>query len=190
MYPLFETLLIKQNEVQNIALHQARYERSLRQFYGKSAVNIFNLSAAIQPPEHLKAQLLRCRIEYDRHNLNLQYAPFSPKTYRTFQPVICDHIDYGLKYTDRSLLNTLFQQRQGCDEIIIIKQGKVTDCSIGNLIFRQGEQWFTSVSPLLQGTQREKLLQQGIIQECEILAKDIDLFDEIRVVNALNVGIE
>lgn len=43
MYPLFETLCIENGKIQNIDLHQARYERSLREYYGKSAVKIFNL---------------------------------------------------------------------------------------------------------------------------------------------------
>ena len=91
-----------------------------------------------------------------------------------------------MKYTDRSLINTLFAQRGACDEIIIIKNGKVTDCSIGNLIFRQGKKWYTPDTPLLLGTQREKLLQEGKIQECTIFQEDIVNFDEIKIINAMN----
>ena len=43
MYPLFETLCIENGKIQNIDLHQARYERSLREYYGKSAVKIFTV---------------------------------------------------------------------------------------------------------------------------------------------------
>ena len=91
-----------------------------------------------------------------------------------------------MKYSDRSLINTLFAQRGTCDEIIIIKNGKVTDCSIGNLIFRQGKKWYTPDSPLLLGTQREKLLQEGKIQERTIFQEDIVNFDEIKIINAMN----
>ncbi len=69
---------------------------------------------------------------------------------------------------------------------MIIKNGKVTDCSIGNLIFRLGNQWLTPDTPLLAGTQREKLLQEGKIRETTIYAKDIEKFDEIRLINAMN----
>lgn len=50
--------------------------------------------------------------------------------YRTFQPAICDDIDYHLKFSHQAIFEQLLQQKQGCDEIIIIKQGNVTDCSI------------------------------------------------------------
>ncbi|QPB42275.1 aminotransferase class IV family protein [Rodentibacter haemolyticus] len=186
MFPLFETLAIEQGEIQNIDDHQARYEHSLHQFYGKSAVNIFSLFELIQPPEHLQNKLIRCRIDYNDKTTFVQYFEYTRKIYRTFQPVICDEIEYGLKYTNRGLLNTLFAQRRDCDEIMIIKKGKVTDCSIGNLIFRQENHWFTPDTPLLQGTQREKLLREGKIQQAAIYVQDIKKFDEIRLINAMN----
>lgn len=186
MFPLFETLAIENGKVQNIEYHQARYERSLRRFYGKSAVKIHSLLELIRLPAHLQNQLVRCRIDYNADSTQIQYVEYARKNYRTFQPIICNDIDYGLKYSNRDLLNHLFAQRRNHDEIIIIKQGKVTDCSIGNLIFRQGNQWFTPDTPLLHGTQREKLLCEGKIQEAVILLEDIPQFDEIRLINALN----
>ena len=186
MYPLFETLCIENGKIQNIDLHQARYERSLREYYGKSAVKIFNLFSLIQLPEPLQNRLVRCRIDYNAETTQIQYFEYHKKIYRTFQPVICDDIKYGLKYSDRSLINTLFARRDVSDEIIIIKNGKATDCSIGNLIFRQGKKWYTPDTPLLRGTQREKLLQEGKIQEITIYQEDIVNFDEIKIINAMN----
>ena len=186
MYPLFETLCIENGKIQNIDLHQARYERSLREYYGKSEVKIFNLFSLIQPPALLQNRLIRCRINYNDKTTQIQYLEYHRKIYRTFQPVIYDDIEYSLKYSDRSLINRLFAQCGACDEIIIIKNGKVTDCSIGNLIFRQGEKWYTPDTPLLLGTQREKLLQEGKIQERTIFQEDIVNFDEIKIINAMN----
>ena len=173
MYPLFETLCIENGKIQNIDLHQARYERSLREYYGKSAVKIFNLFSLIQLPAPLQNQLVRCRIDYNAETTQIQYFEYYRKIYRTFQPIIFDDIEYGLKYSDRSLINTF-------------KNGKVTDCSIGNLIFRQGGKWYTPDTPLLLGTQREKLLQEGKIQETTIFQEDIVNFDEIKIINAMN----
>ena len=39
---------------------------------------------------------------------------------------------------------------------------------------------------LLKGTQREYLLQSGQLQEIEIRQEQLEQFDEIRVINALN----
>ena len=43
-----------------------------------------------------------------------------------------------------------------------------------------------SDTPLLKGTQREYLLQSGQLQEIEIRLEQLEKFDEIRVINALN----
>ena len=193
-FPLFETLAIEQGKIRNIERHQQRYERSLQAFYGKqSAVDfprIFQLAEHIHVPVELADEpLIRCRIDYNAKKIECRYFPYQRKHCRTFKPVICDHIDYGLKYADRTLLNELLAQKDDCDEIMIIKNGYVTDCTIGNLIFRQGTQWFTPDTPLLEGTQRAALLAQGRLKVRSILATDLSLFEEIRLINALN-GLE
>ena len=193
-FPLFETICIKQGEVKNIALHQQRYQRSLQQFYqqntDESAVQIYDLLSLIRKnpefPTALQLPICRCRLSYNATSYYIEFFEYQPRSFKSFTPVICEHIDYGLKYQDRRLLNQLLDQRNDADEIIIIKQGKVTDCSIGNLIFRKGQNWFTSDSPLLEGTQRNYLLQQGKIHLRTIWAEEIADFDEIRVINAMN----
>ncbi|KGQ45276.1 hypothetical protein JP28_01875 [Gallibacterium anatis] len=189
-FPLFETLCIENGQVQNLALHQQRYENSLREFYAGQPYNIFSLAKILQKNTALWANLqspvIRCRIDYNATQYHLQCFPYQRKNYQRFQPVICDDIDYHLKYSNRAIFKELLKQKGDCDEIIIVKQGKITDCTIGNLILRQGSQWFTPDSPLLIGTQRSKLLQERKIIEREILLSDLPLYQEIRLINALN----
>lgn len=187
-YPLFETLCIENGQVQNLALHQQRYEQSLRAFYPQYQVQdlqkLFAENTALWA--EISTSIIRCRIDYNATECHVQCFPYQRKAYRTFQPVFCDEIDYSLKYADRTLLNQLLQQRGDCDEIMIIKNGKVTDCSIGNLIFRQSSQWFTPDSPLLAGTQRRKLLSEGKIKVRSIFFEDLPQYEEVRLINALN----
>lgn len=189
-FPLFETLCIENGQVQNLALHQQRYENSLREFYAGQPYNIFSLAKILQKNTalwaNLQSPIIRCRIDYNATQYHLQCFPYQRKTYQRFQPVICDDIDYHLKYSNRAIFNELLKQKGDCDEIIIVKQGKITDCTIGNLILRQGSQWFTPDSPLLIGTQRSKLLKERKIIERKILLSDLPLFEEIRLINALN----
>ena len=189
-FPLFETLCIENGQVQNLALHQQRYENSLREFYAGQPYDIFSIAKILQKNTalwaNLQSPIIRCRIDYNATQYHLQCFPYQRKTYQRFHPVICDDIDYHLKYSDRAIFNELLKQKGDCDEIIIVKQGKITDCTIGNLILRQGSQWFTPDSPLLIGTQRSKLLQERKIIEREILLSDLHLYQEIRLINALN----
>ena len=190
MYPLFETLCIERGEIRNLALHQQRYARSLAAFYRDKPAKVFDLKEIIQKSTALLSlhsePLLRCRVDYNRETYQIRCLPYRRKIYRTFQPVICDHIDYGLKYSDRRIFDELLRQKGDCDEIIIIKRGKVTDCSIGNLVFRRHGQWFTPDSPLLAGTQRATLLAENKIKVRSIFLSDLPQFEEIRLINALN----
>ena len=49
MFPLFETIAIENGKIKNIALHQARYERSLIILWKKCG-HFFNLLDLIQVP--------------------------------------------------------------------------------------------------------------------------------------------
>ncbi|OOS01398.1 hypothetical protein B0186_02995 [Canicola haemoglobinophilus] len=187
-FPLFETICVEKGLAKNLSYHQQRYEKTLLKFYPHLKVTTFNLAEILAKHTALYTSepLIRCRIDYDQQNYAIQCFPYQRKIYRTFQPVFCDHIDYSLKFTDRTLLNQLLEQKAECDEIMIIRQGKVTDCSIGNLIFRQNNQWFTPIEPLLEGTQRAKLLLEKKIIAREILFDDLAQYEEIRLINAMN----
>lgn len=80
----------------------------------------------------------------------------------------------------------LFHSRQAHDEILIIKNGLVTDCFYYNVAFWDGKDWLTPKSPLLGGTARARLLDKGIIREADINAKIINSFEKICLFNALN----
>ncbi|TDQ56512.1 4-amino-4-deoxychorismate lyase [Mesocricetibacter intestinalis] len=190
-FPLFETIALENGQIRHIEEHQRRYLAALANYYPNRPITRFDLSSLIrQAPQfnELRGQkgLFRCRIDYNAQDFRLSLTPYQRRIHRRFQPVRCDNIDYALKYADRDLLNLLLQQRGDCDEIIIIKGGCVTDCSIGNLAFRCGKDWFTPDTPLLKGVQRSILLAQRKIRAVRILHGDLDRFDEIRIINAMN----
>ena len=185
-FPLFETIAIKNGEIQNIELHQFRYEQSLAKYYANQPYFIFNLRSEIQHSYSLNEKLVRCRISYNAFNLDIHFFPYQKGKITTFKPIFCDEIDYELKFSDRNLLNQLYAKRGNCDEIMIIKKGWVTDCSIGNLLFRKNNQWFTPSTPLLNGTKRQQLLIENRIIAREIKFIDLDYFEEIRLINAMN----
>jgi 4-amino-4-deoxychorismate lyase len=66
------------------------------------------------------------------------------------QLVTDNEIEYTHKTTDRNALNRLFEQRKKADDIIIVKNGQLTDSLFANLVFEShtGE-LFTPKNPLL-----------------------------------------
>ena len=65
-------------------------------------------------------------------------------------------------------MNSLFQIRQDKDDILIVKNGLLTDTSIANIALYDGNDWYTPLHPLLKGTKRAELLDKGVLKEKEI----------------------
>ncbi len=189
IFPLFETLCYEQGKVCHLDFHSERYQRSLFAYYGKRvhATKFEEIFAEFAGVNILDSHgLYRLRVCYNQKRVAWQILPYQRRTFRQFKLIHCDHLQYELKFCDRRIFQPLLAQKGDADEIMIIKNGWVTDCSIGNLIFRSGNTWFTPDTPLLAGTQRAFLLAIHQIQACPIRAEEVSQFDEIRLINALN----
>jgi 4-amino-4-deoxychorismate lyase len=79
----------------------------------------------------------------------------------------------------------LLAKRGDCDDILIVKNGYITDTSFSNIVFFDGDKWVTPARPLLRGTMRESLLKTNYIEETDILVNDLKKFTIARLVNAM-----
>jgi 4-amino-4-deoxychorismate lyase len=98
-------------------------------------------------------------------------------------------LDYHLKYADRSALARLLQRRDDCDEILIVRDGAITDTSYSNVAFFDGRKYVTPDTFLLNGTRRQYLLGTGVLTECRITPSDLGGFERVVLINAM-LGIE
>ena len=92
---------------------------------------------------------------------------------------------YSFKFSDRSLLNTLLQEKGDCDEILIVKNGCITDTSYSNVVFSKDDQFFTPDSYLLNGTKRQQLLRERKIRETRVTVSNLHYFDKVYLINAM-----
>ena len=96
-----------------------------------------------------------------------------------------NHLDYTFKYSKRESLEALFDQREDCDDVLIVRNGLITDSSYANLVFFDGKCWWTPDLPLLEGTCRARLLAQEIIWKATIGVDDLKKFQGLKLINAL-----
>ncbi len=183
MYRLFETIKIIDGMVCNIGYHNARFNHARTALCGCSG------SAGLEdiirvPPEYRKG-VVKCKIVYSQDIETVEYARYEKRVIRSLRIVTDDEIDYSSKYYDRSGIDKLLVSRNGCDDIIIVKNGVMTDSSFSNLVFDDGKNLLTPATPLLQGTKRDQLLSEGIIAADEIRPKDLKLFQSVYLVNAM-----
>lgn len=183
-FPLFETLAVRDGKFQNLIFHQQRVNNAFQHFFRSKC--ILNL-AEIAIPIEFQQGFFRCRIDYSQSDFIVSFYPYQPRKIERFQLVYTDNLDYQFKYSDRKRLN--FQEKlspQLADEVIIINNGFVSDCSIGNLLFYKKGKWFSPQHYLLKGTQLSYLLDQNKVTLLPIKAEEIFSFEQIMLINALN----
>ena len=155
-----ETIRIEKGRIHNLPYHNARMNRTRRELFG--AREEIDLAGYIHPGPY--QERTKCRVEYTREVLKVEYVPYRMRPVHSLRLVTCDEIDYSYKSTDRQCLNDLFAQRAGHDDILIIRDGLLTDTSICNVALWNGTSWITPARPLLCGTMRAYLLDKGLVQ--------------------------
>ncbi len=187
MCRLVETIKVKDGYAENIFWHNLRFNTTrseLFNMYEKS-----DLGNLIIVPEEYRKGEVKCRIGYGENIDFIEFETYSFRPVFSLQLVFNDHIQYDHKYRDRSHINELFAKRGKKDDILIVKNGLVSDSSYSNVVLSDGRELFTPAIPLLKGTKRAKYLFEGIIKERDIPAEDIRQYKEVHLINAfLDLG--
>lgn len=169
-----ETIRFEKGEFHLLSLHQKRMAATIREIYG-AGVQVPNLRAALPQPEGMPdSEILKCRVTYDTEIHKVETLPYTPRMVRSLKIVESpSDLDYHLKKSDRTLLDRLSSEKQYCDEVLIIRNGLITDTSYSNVVFKGAAGLYTPDTPLLHGVMRQHLLNKGIIRERDIRLSDI-----------------
>ena len=173
----FETIKVSNGEICNLSFHQKRVAEHAEVellSYIKSHVVIPALGVH-------KLRITYSTKSIESHSIDLYLS----KKVESLKIVVDNRIDYHKKYTDRTCFTDLMRGSEGCDDILIIKGGSVTDISFANIIFFDGRRWITSNSPLLEGTCRARLIEQNIITAQQIVVEDLKVFSKFMIINAM-----
>lgn len=183
MSRLIETVYLKDGEFRNLKYHQVRMESSSKELFG--VPNDWTMEKKLQSSEYPKSGLYKVRVIYDTEVKQVEFVPYLPKPVQSLKLISSEAISYAHKFENRQTLNELYQQRGNCDDIIIVKNGFVTDASYANLIFKKGDEWFTPATFLLPGTMRTFLLDSHRIKSTEIHIDDLVKYDSCKLINAM-----
>ncbi|RXJ87788.1 branched-chain amino acid aminotransferase [Arcobacter sp. CECT 8985] len=171
----FETIKCDDYNIFNIEYHNKRV--------AKTIAKNFDLSEYIYP---LSQKLLRCKIIYnDDEILKIDFFEYKKRDIKKFKIVYDDEINYEKKYLNREKLNCLFEKKDNCDEIMIFKNGLLTDTSIANIAIFYNDLWITPSKPLLNGTTRQRYLDLGILKTADITFDMLKNAEKIALLNAM-----
>ena len=174
-----ETIKAQDGKLFHLEYHQRRYESVLSSL---GLLTFSKLQTVLNPP---KDGLYRCRILYSKTTLNVTYHSYSKCEVQSLKLVYDDSIKYSQKSANREEIDKLFALRERADDILIIKNGRVTDTSIANIAFFDAQTWHTPKYPLLEGTTRKRLLDEKKIIEYDIYEKDLKHYTKVALLNAM-----
>lgn len=186
MKQFIETICIRDGKPQNLLWHQRRVDATLTHFYSHHK-HTWPLEECISVPADHPDDLFKCRIVYDAHHFEIHYKPFTRRHVNTLKIVEAPpEIDYSYKYADRDLLEELFTLKSDADDILISRNGWITDTSNANIAFKINNRWYTPSIPLLAGTTWKRLIWEGILIPRPINLKELLTFETFKVFNALH----
>lgn len=179
---LIETIACRKGQLQNVYWHEKRLNSSRKELLRVSEpISLQH----ILPPEFTKKGVWKCRIVYKKEIIGISYEPYTARSVQSLA-LINSNISYSHKFEDREELDALFEQRGTADDVLICKNNRITDTSIGNVVLFDGSSWVTPSKPLLAGTMRDSLLQKGVLEEVDITKGMLSNYKKIMVINALN----
>jgi 4-amino-4-deoxychorismate lyase len=182
---LFETIRILNGELFNLDQHQIRMNKSRLMLFNDSKE--ISLRNSINSFEYPKTGLFKCRVIYNEEGINsITFEKYVKRNIKNLMLVSGRSIDYSHKYLDRSALELLCKENEEGD-VIIIKDGLLTDSSFSNLAFYDGNKWFTPRTPLLKGTQANRLITLGILNEIDLQPLDLKYYSSLKLINAMNL---
>jgi 4-amino-4-deoxychorismate lyase len=182
---LFETIKVVNKKLHNVSFHNERMNRSRYDLFGLN--NELNLTEQIEIPEDISKDAYKCKVIYSDTIKDVEFRKYNPRKISQLRLVVNDDISYSYKYLDRKPLDDLVIEncRDENQDILVVKNGRVTDTSYCNVVLFDGKEWHTPKFPLLKGTKRAKLIYEKRIIEKDIMIEDLMNCKKIILINAM-----
>ncbi len=183
MRPSFiETIRLEDGLPQHLDYHQRRLEATLDRYYPELDKPI---KLAELLPNELPSGRAKWRIVYTDQVEDVSVSPYEARVVDSLRIVEAHEIAYPYKGLDRSAIDACYKERQTCSDVLIVRAGLLTDTSIANIALGDGSLWLTPDRPLLPGTTRARLLDEGRLKEAELRPADLSSYPFIALFNAL-----
>ena len=176
-----ETICILNGKIQNIVSHKKRMQETAS-YFRFNAPELPDIEALLT--DGLRESKVKCRVCYHNEITSIEFERYVPNNLKSLK-LINMFPDYSFKFSNRKAIDDLLKFRNGCDDVLIVRNGLISDTSYSNVVFRKDNMYFTPNFPLLNGTKRQKLLENKIIEEAVINVETIKQYDRVWLINAL-----
>ncbi len=182
-YPFFESIRLINGEPQLLSRHQERINKVFKYYYPHQTPHALHVLHA----QHVRFEypLAKWRIAYHATGIQQEIIPYQKKIINKFIPVE-GRISYSFKYSDRAELEAFNDGLEKDQEALIVTDGRLRECTYGNIVLRLSDTWFTPRYPIFYGIMRSYLLDANKILQTDLFLEDFHSCAEVRLINALN----
>ncbi len=177
--PCLETILCVNGNIKSLRYHQRRFDKTRRLLYGDTSD--ISLDRYLNPPID---QNTKIRVIYNQDILKVEYHKVSPRNCKSFCLVESDLV-YDFKYEKRDEIEILKKSFPMHDDIIIYSAGLLKDTSIANIAIQIKDVWYTPAKPLLEGTVRQRLIDDGFLKTADLSIDDLKNSSNFAIMNAI-----
>ncbi len=180
----FETISVEQRQFSSLLpYHEARLNHTRQHLWGEA--QSLTLVDQLEVPDFVDDSQHKCRVTYGAEIMDVEWEQYQRRPIESLRLVNADDLAYDFKFKDRQVLKHLFDQRDACDDVLMVRQGFITDTSYANVALFDGTRWYTPEQPLLAGTRRAYLLDEGVITPRAIRAEVLPDYVSLRLFNAM-----
>jgi 4-amino-4-deoxychorismate lyase len=183
MSRFIEAIKLMDGEFYRLKYHQQRMGMAFKLFYPE--IPVIDLEAYLQNITIPEKGIYKCRIVYDFEIRQVEFIPYQFRTIQTLKPIEIDIESTVYKSGDRTAMNQAFAQRGEYDDVLLVRNGLLTDTSYSNIALFNGQEWMTPRVPLIYGTQRAYLIENKMIIEEDIPVETLRNYQKIRLFNAM-----
>lgn len=183
MFRLIESIRIENRIPHLMSYHNRRFNNACKILYNLDKT--FDLNDYIFLPANLSKERHKFRILFDGHAFETRCQKYHQRKIESVNIVTFDKIAYPFKTTERYMLEKAYNQRNKCDDVLIVKNGLITDGFVSNILLYDGGKWVTPANPLLKGVQREYLIDSQSVIEKDVSIDDIYGYTYIKLINAM-----
>lgn len=180
---LIEAICIRNRQIINKKYHEKRMQQAIADCWQTDAD--IHLSDIIELQSLQTNVTYKCRITYSDKIHRVVFEKYAPRNINSLRIVDAENVNYRYKFADRALINNLREKRNEFDDILMVKNGMITDTSFTNIIFFDGRKWVTPSDFLLNGTMRQFLLDINRIAEKPIGVADLKKYSKTMLINAM-----
>jgi 4-amino-4-deoxychorismate lyase len=178
-----ESIQLNNGQFKRLELHQARLERAMNAYYPNKT--IIDLKEILENSGYPTNGLYKCRIIFDSEVRKIEFSSYIRRDIQSLKLIETEIESRNYKLEDRREFELAFSLRNNCDDVLLVKNGLLTDTSYCNIALYDGDNWYTPLIPLLYGVNREQLINDKKLIEKKIKPNELVNFQQICLFNAM-----